>query len=453
MADNATTQSGTPATLPPGFQIATDDVANIHFQKIKIDVGGDGISAPLSAANPIPVSIQNSSLEISNDVGNPVPVSGSVAITNSSIEISNDVGNPVPVSGSVSITNSSIEIANDVGNPVPVSGTVAISNSSFEISNDVGNPVPVNVSGVTVGEKTAAASLPVVLATENSTDFSVDGPAAQSALNALAIPQTDITKYRFVLVQIDSTATAGTYIFEQSNNNVNWVGVALQDVSATNSATIQYTGSVSNRMFQGAVTGKFFRVRISAALTGGTIQAFANFAQSAGPLGIQGISAAATLSVSGNAAQNVGVSSNLNQIGFESRITQRSATADAAASRPVVDKLGRSIVADGQIRELTDTNTLTLTTITETILIAAVAAVNNDVRELVIANTSATAVRVDFRDSTAGTVRLSVMAEAGKTLFLEFTRLKQAAVNTSWTAQLSAAVTDVRITVVSERVS
>jgi hypothetical protein len=106
------------------------------------------------------VTVNNAQLEIANDSGNPIPVSGTVAISgtptvtisNSSIEIANDVGNPVPISGTVAISNSSVEIANDVGNPIPVNGTVAISgtptvtisNSSIEIANDVGNPVPVS---------------------------------------------------------------------------------------------------------------------------------------------------------------------------------------------------------------------------------------------------------------------------------------------------------------------
>ena len=40
MADNL--------TIPPtGSVVATDDVSSVHFQKIKVDVGGDGATAPL----------------------------------------------------------------------------------------------------------------------------------------------------------------------------------------------------------------------------------------------------------------------------------------------------------------------------------------------------------------------------------------------------------------------
>ncbi|MBW4677130.1 MAG: hypothetical protein KME52_24935 [Desmonostoc geniculatum HA4340-LM1] len=56
------------------------------------------------------------------------------------------VGGRIPVdvaSLSVTVNNAQLEIANDVGNPIPVNGTVALSNSSIEIANDVGNPIPV----------------------------------------------------------------------------------------------------------------------------------------------------------------------------------------------------------------------------------------------------------------------------------------------------------------------
>lgn len=43
MADNV------PITQGSGTNIATDDVAGVHFQKVKLDMGGDGVSVPLPA--------------------------------------------------------------------------------------------------------------------------------------------------------------------------------------------------------------------------------------------------------------------------------------------------------------------------------------------------------------------------------------------------------------------
>lgn len=60
-----------------------------------------------------------------------------VTVSNAQLEIANDTGNPVPVSGSVSVSNfpTSTEISNDSGNPIPVSGTVAFSNTSINVGN------------------------------------------------------------------------------------------------------------------------------------------------------------------------------------------------------------------------------------------------------------------------------------------------------------------------------
>lgn len=70
MADNITFQT-TVATPPSGVVVATDDVTSVHFQKVKLDVGGDGVSAPLSNANPVPIS----------DAGGSLTVDGTVALS------------------------------------------------------------------------------------------------------------------------------------------------------------------------------------------------------------------------------------------------------------------------------------------------------------------------------------------------------------------------------------
>lgn len=121
------------------------------------------------------------SVEISNDQGNPLPITGSLDIIDRPLrllgkvtvdnfptvtEITNDTGNPIPVSFS---GNNTVEIKNDEGNPISVSGNVGVSGSvsingtptvnigtipSIEISNDVGNPI--SVSGtVTISNPTA----------------------------------------------------------------------------------------------------------------------------------------------------------------------------------------------------------------------------------------------------------------------------------------------------------
>ena len=91
-------------------------------------------------------------------------------------------------------------------------------------------------------------------------------------------------------------------------------------------------------------------------------------------------------------------------------------------------------------------NYITLSSTTETTLLAAIASFFVDITAIIAINTSATPVRVDFRDSTAGTIRfgLEIPATDTRGFVLRYPRYQTTA-NNNWTAQLSAAVTDVRI--------
>ena len=250
MPDNVTTQAGTPATLPAGVSIATKEISpGVHKQIVEID----------------------------NDIGTPIPVSGPA--TDAQMRAA-----PIPVSVG------EIEIKNDAGNPVPVSGPltdvqlravalpVAIQNASLEIANDVGNPVPISNPALNVGRQAAAQSVSVVLATEDSDALLVTGAPNLAVINALLTPATNVTKYRFASVHVVATATAGQYIFEGSNNNVDWVPLRLQEIGNDTFAS-SVVVSPGSRIFHGAISTRFFQVRISTALTGGVAQAFTQLEQ------------------------------------------------------------------------------------------------------------------------------------------------------------------------------
>lgn len=122
----------------------------------------------------------------------------------------------------------------------------------------------------------------------------------------------------------------------------------------------------------------------------------------------------------------------------------------ATAGRAVdvlLDKLGRPVVAIGQMREnILEANITITSSTTETTLISAVASTFCDVTTLTVSNTSATAVRVDIRDATGGTVRKSVYVPAGDERGVSLPRVwTQTSSNNNWTAQCSASVSDVRI--------
>lgn len=113
------------------------------------------------------------------------------------------------------------------------------------------------------------------------------------------------------------------------------------------------------------------------------------------------------------------------------------------------DKFGRPVVLTNAVRDLVlPMAQLTLTSTTsETSLIAAVASTFNDIVSLIVINTSATATQVDFRDSTGGTIRLSLYVPAGDMRGIALpTPLPQAGVNTAWTAKCGTSVASVIIT-------
>jgi len=116
-------------------------------------------------------------------------------------------------------------------------------------------------------------------------------------------------------------------------------------------------------------------------------------------------------------------------------------------STPVLgDKFGRQVVIPGNIRDLRNKTGTTISTTTETTIAAAVASTFRDITALVISNTSTTPVRVDIRQSTAAAVLFSIYVPGSDVRGVTFPQpLVQLTANNNWTAQLSTAVTDVRI--------
>ncbi|MDR4470419.1 MAG: hypothetical protein MRJ68_19335 [Nitrospira sp.] len=150
----------------------------------------------------------------------------------------------------------------------------------------------------------------------------------------------------------------------------------------------------------------------------------------------------------GNIAHDAADSGNPVKIGCQARTTNRTAVADADRADCVSDKNGQIVVTPMAPRDrVVRSGVVTLTNTTETTLIAAGGAgVFRDLTYLKCTNNSATLVRVDLRDATAGTVIDSwALAASGGGFNLAFTvPYAQATANNNWTVQLSGSVTDVR---------
>lgn len=141
------------------------------------------------------------------------------------------------------------------------------------------------------------------------------------------------------------------------------------------------------------------------------------------------------------------------KLGGHGKTTNPTAVTDGGRVNPLYDKIGKSVVSIGQVRELKVNNMITLTTTTETTLLTAGGAgVFLDLTLLAITNTANQTVRVDFRDSTGGTVKLSINMGANSSTIIPFpTSINQETANNNWTAKLGAAATDIRITATAEK--
>jgi len=157
------------------------------------------------------------------------------------------------------------------------------------------------------------------------------------------------------------------------------------------------------------------------------------------------------LAVGGNVADNVAITANSIRAGLTARSTNPTVATDGRHMSVFGDRVGRLVSQLHQCRDLyTAPTTTTISTTTETTILAAVASTFLDLTYLSISNTSNTTTRVDIRDSTAGTIRFSqeIGPKGGWSIPLNGLAT-QATVNTNWTAQLSVAVTDIRVNIIA----
>ncbi len=203
-----------------GANIAVDDISGVLFQRIKVTFGADGAATDVSAAAPLPVSLASV---------------------------------PLP-SGAATET------------------TLAALNAKVPAA----------------GQALMAASQPVVIASNQTAVPTVEnaviltGAAAQTAVvnnileSVAGAAGTDVSNQRSASVQVVSTGTAGTFIFEQSNDGTNWVALPVYNAALLTGApiTAAITATASQIVYTIPLRCRFLRLRIATLITGGSIQAF-----------------------------------------------------------------------------------------------------------------------------------------------------------------------------------
>lgn len=118
-----------------------------------------------------------------------------------------------------------------------------------------------------IGQKTAANSLPVVLASDRSaisinSDGVVDGAlVTASVTSATTVVALNMAGYNGGSFQISSVGSGNTVTFEQSNDNTNWVLLPVNTASNTNAGSATTATAVGIYNFAAATT--YVRARVS----------------------------------------------------------------------------------------------------------------------------------------------------------------------------------------------
>ena len=118
-------------------------------------------------------------------------------------------------------------------------------------------------------------------------DIFVTGQSAQTATvnNILTTTSgaaaSDLTGYRTASVQVVSTGTAGTFIFEGSNDNTNFQAIPVfsQLIVTGTPITAAITATATQLIYVFPVNVRYIRLRIATTITGGSIQAHSKFSQ------------------------------------------------------------------------------------------------------------------------------------------------------------------------------
>jgi hypothetical protein len=247
----------------------------IENGRVKVDIGQN-----------IQVSV-GPSVEISNDVGNPVPVSGTVSVTepvtvdatNLDIrDLSSATDSVTTVPSGTQTVSGTVEITNDVGNPIPVSGTVSVTepvtvdatdldirnlssatdsveakqathdnfnaNANLQVNNtdvSAANPVPVDIQDASITADIVFSAIDA----NNSTTTPLGSSATFTGV------ATDVSGYSGVVIQVyaDTASAASGLKFETSNDGTNWDHLHSYTLIAA-----------SGKHYEETLPGKYFRI-------------------------------------------------------------------------------------------------------------------------------------------------------------------------------------------------
>lgn len=303
MADNVQLNPGSGGDIA-----AADDVGGVKYQIVKLDVGGDGASVPVVGALPVSGPVSNAELRAS-----PVPTSKNATVflfsTNNSsvaqlaagatftgaIETALDqpsisllltsdqdmiltVRQFIDLAGTRSAPDIVFNISAGAGfsRSFPLNGNYvqvlaknngASTTTTFNVNTAYGDMMPADSSGAL-----PTTELPLVVAGQSAQTAAINNILTTTA----GANPIDVSGFRSASVQVVSTGTAGTFIFEQSNDGVNWVALPVFNGALVTGVpiTAAITATASAIIYSFALRCTYLRLRIATTITGGSIRAF-----------------------------------------------------------------------------------------------------------------------------------------------------------------------------------
>lgn len=208
-----------------------------------------------------------------------------------------------------------------------------------------------------LGQRSAATSAPVTLSDEDVQDLNVIGQSGQINLvnNILTVvagsAATDVNGYRSGSIELGTSGsvTGGNMLLECSNDNVTFYAIPYVTQSASqnapaalSSSAINPSFSIGNAILTFSIPGRYIRLRISSAITGGgSMQAISRFSQTPyAPMLLQ------TFIASGQVAHSSAIAGSPVRIGGAVTTTLDTSLANGDTSNVMITTGGQTITKE-----------------------------------------------------------------------------------------------------------
>lgn len=347
-------------------------------------------------------------------------------------------------SGTWNITNISGTVSLPTGAATavkqPALGTAGTASADVITVQGIASMTPVQVSQST-------ASNLNVQAVGNIASGSSDSGNPLKIGGVYNSTQPTVTTGQRVDLQTDARGNLMTYLatkLDSTNDSI----TAVQSTAASLNATVVGTGTFATQATLQTQTDTVMVGGVNIKEINGVTPLMGNGTTGTGSQRVTISSDNTVLPAVGAGATGATIPANASYTGINASTALPAAATAGNLTGEIGDKFGRQVVLPVTIRDLVGTQTTTLTTSTsETTIVTQTASVFHDLIALIISNTSATAARLDFRDTTGGSVLFSIYVPAGDTRGFSMggVPIPQTSVNTNWTAQSSASVTSIYI--------